>query len=64
MEGKNPVIAMSFAELLQRLTQASEAKGFYWDQADFASYGDAMEFTRMESEENELLARRKRKGKK
>jgi hypothetical protein len=64
MEGKNPVIAMSFTELLQRLTLVSDAKGFYWDQSDFTSYGDAMEFTRMEPEKNELLARRKRKGKK
>lgn len=61
---KNPVVAMSFTELLQRLTQTSEAAGFYWDQADFTSYGDAMEFTRMEPEVDELLVRRKRKGKK
>jgi hypothetical protein len=42
--GKNPVVALSFSELLERML--NHPKLHYWEDKSFASYGDAEEFTR------------------
>jgi hypothetical protein len=41
--GQNPVIALSFTELLERLLEDGKT---YWQEPQFTSYGDAEEFTR------------------
>lgn len=42
--GQNPVVALSFTELLERLLDSGGQP--YWLDPQFASYGDAKEFTR------------------
>lgn len=42
--GANPVVAVSFTELLERLLASGGAP--YWLDSEFAGYGDAEEFTR------------------
>lgn len=42
--GQNPVIALSFTELLERMLESGGRH--YWCEADFVGYGDAEEFTR------------------
>jgi hypothetical protein len=42
--GENPVIALSFTELLERLLDSGEHP--YWLRPEFVRYGDAEEFTR------------------
>lgn len=55
--GRNPVIAWSFTELLERLLDCGGQP--YWLKSDFKSYGDAEQFTRRES----IRAYRVRKSK-
>ena len=46
VQGKNPVVAVSFTELLERLLGSG---GYpYWLGPEFVSYGDAEEYTRRE----------------
>jgi len=44
--GRNPVVALSFTELLERMLDGGDRP--YWRHAQFESYGDAEEYTRRE----------------
>jgi hypothetical protein len=43
--GENPVVALSFTELLERLLDSG---GLYWLNREFVNYGDAEQYTRRE----------------
>lgn len=47
--GENPVVALRFMELLERLLGCDGGGRLYWEEADFKSYGDAENFTRRKS---------------
>lgn len=40
MKGYSPIIALSFTDLLQRLIE-NKGQRWYWEQAEFKSFGDA-----------------------
>ncbi|MCH5376864.1 MAG: hypothetical protein JJ992_23095 [Planctomycetes bacterium] len=46
VKGKNPVIALSFTELLTRLLADSNVTPLHWQSPDFEAHADAEQFTR------------------
>lgn len=48
-ETGNPVIALSFSELLENLLLTDSANGYFWEAESFKTYGEAQDMTRVES---------------
>lgn len=61
IDGKNPVVALSFTELLSRLLNESNVTRLYWQSLDFEAHADAGRFTRRTSLDDYLADRKRRK---
>lgn len=63
IDDKNPVIALSFTELLSRLLNESNVMQLYWQFPGFEPHADAGQFTRRASLDDSIAERQRRKKK-
>jgi hypothetical protein len=61
VNGENPVIALSFTELLSRLLNESNLTQLYWQSPDFEAHAGAEQFTRRASLDDFRSERKRRK---